>query len=111
MPLVNVASSAELESAEAKPHLMGCWTKIGVYGDGSCPELKSFVHCRNCLVYSDAGAKLIDRALPPNYRQEWTQHFAQEKRLTEAGSASVILFRIQSEWLAMPTHSFQEVAE
>jgi len=82
-----------------------------VYGDGSCPELRSFIHCRNCPVYSSAGARLIDRPLPPNYRQEWSQYFAKENRLAETGSASVILFRIQKEWLAMPTHSFQEVAE
>ena len=32
-----------------------CWNRIGVRGDGSCPELKQYVHCRNCPVYS-AGA-------------------------------------------------------
>jgi chemotaxis-related protein WspD len=89
----------------------GCWSNYGVYGDGSCVELHKFVHCRNCPVYSAAGVRLIDQPLPPNYRQEWTQHFAQEKRLPEAGNASAILFRIQNEWLALPTHSFQEVAE
>ncbi|HZR19523.1 MAG TPA: chemotaxis protein CheW [Verrucomicrobiae bacterium] len=89
----------------------GCWSQIGVYGDGSCPELRKFVHCRNCPVYSAAGVQLIDRPLPPNYRREWAQHFAEERRITEAGSVSVILFRIRHRWLALPTHSFQEVAE
>ena len=32
-----------------------CWNRIGVRGDRSCPELKQYVHCRNCPVYS-AGA-------------------------------------------------------
>ena len=31
--------------------------------------------------------------------------------MAEAGSASVILFRIQQRWLALPTHTLQEVAE
>jgi chemotaxis-related protein WspD len=82
-----------------------------VYGDGSCPELQKFVHCRNCPVYSEAGVRLIDRPLPPNYRHEWTQHFAAGKRFAEPGNASAILFRIQNGWLALPTHSLQEIAE
>lgn len=89
----------------------GCWSQIGVYGDGGCLELRKFVHCRNCPVYSAAGLRLLDKALPPDYRREWTQHFAQERRLPETGNASVILFRIQNDWLALPTRNFQEVAE
>jgi chemotaxis-related protein WspD len=96
---------------EAELEVKACWSDIGVHGDGSCPELQKFVHCRNCPVYSAAGLRLIDRSLPPGYRNEWTRHFAKEKRVPEAGNASAILFRIQSEWLALPTHSFQEIAE
>ncbi len=33
-----------------------CWNRIGVRGDGSCPELKRHIHCRNCPVYSAAAA-------------------------------------------------------
>ena len=84
---------------------------MGVYGNGSCAELRKVFHCRNCPVYSAAGVRAIDRPLPPNYRLEWSQHFAEEKRLPEQGNASAILFRIHREWLAMPTHTFQEVAE
>ena len=91
--------------------MTGCWSNYGVYGDGTCAELRQFVHCRNCPVYSSAGVRLLDRPLPPNYRNEWTQHFAQEKRFAEAGGASAILFRIQNEWFALPTHTLQEVAE
>ena len=29
-----------------------CWNRIGVNGDRSCPELTSFVHCRNCPVFA-----------------------------------------------------------
>jgi chemotaxis-related protein WspD len=98
-------------AAESPAPVTGCWSSSGVYGDGSCPELQQFVHCRNCPVYSAAGVRLIDRPLPPNYRHEWTQHFADEKRFAEVGNASAVMFRIQGEWLALPTHSFQEVAE
>lgn len=96
---------------ESELQLIACWNDSGAYGDGSCAELQRFVHCRNCPVYSAAGARLLDRPLPENYRQEWTQHFAEEKSMPEVGNESVVLFRIQSEWLALPTHTFQEIAE
>ncbi|HSU53329.1 MAG TPA: chemotaxis protein CheW [Candidatus Dormibacteraeota bacterium] len=106
-PIIDMAAPEPETPAE----LTGCWGTAGVYGDGSCPELSTVVHCRNCPVYSAAGVRLIDRPLPVNYRQEWTEHFARSRPLTELGTASLVVFRIQNEWLAMPTHNFQEVAE
>lgn len=97
--------------ADTQLQLAACWSDSGVYGNGSCLELQKFVHCRNCPVYSAAAVRLLDRPLSDNYRQEWTRHFSEERRLPEAGNTSVILFRIQTEWLALPTHSFQEIAE
>ena len=88
-----------------------CWNKIGVYGNGSCGELTQFIHCRNCPVYSHAGALLLNRALPPGYRREWTEHFALEKTRGAAAKNSALLFRLSNEWLALPTQAFQEVAE
>lgn len=88
-----------------------CWHQIGIYGDGSCPELTQFVHCRNCPVYSRAGLELLDRAPPPEYRREWTEHFAREKKLAAPRKRSVVVFCIGEEWLALPTPVFQEVAE
>jgi chemotaxis-related protein WspD len=112
IPAVNAPGPAGVAApTEADLVITACWSDTGVYGDGSCQELHRFVHCRNCPVYSAAGVKLIDRPLPHSDRQEWTQHFAKEGRVSEAGNASAILFRIQGDWLALPTHIFQEVAE
>jgi chemotaxis signal transduction protein len=88
-----------------------CWHKIGVYGDGSCPELARFIHCRNCPVYSEASLQLLDRPLPAEYRREWTAHFSREKQLPLPARTSALLFRLAAEWLALPTYAFQEVAE
>jgi chemotaxis-related protein WspD len=88
-----------------------CWQNIGVYGDGSCRELQKFVHCRNCPVYSHAALRLLERPLPEHYRADWTTHFAKEQRLSPPVKTSAVLFRINAEWLALPTHAFQEVAE
>ena len=88
-----------------------CWNEIGVYGEKSCAELKSFVHCRNCPVYSAAGVKLLERDLPVQYRQERTVHYAVQKPYREASRSSVVVFRLAAEWLALPTWLLQEVAE
>jgi chemotaxis-related protein WspD len=91
--------------------IVDCWNKIGVSGDGSCRELAAFVHCRNCPVYSAAGASLLDQALPADYRRNWTEHFSREKSNATPAKNSVVIFRIGAEWLALPTVAFQEVAE
>jgi len=91
--------------------LNDCWNTIGLRGDRSCSRLEEIIHCRNCPDYSAAGVQLFNQALPAAYRQEWTQHFAQPKKLLGSGRTSVLLFRIGSEWLALPTPVFQEVAE
>jgi chemotaxis-related protein WspD len=95
----------------AEVDLRTCWSEIGVQGDGSCPKLQEFIHCRNCPVYSNAGVQLLNRPLPPDCRREWTEHFARKKKTAAPARISVVLFRIESEWLALPTPAFQEVAE
>lgn len=89
-----------------------CWKSIGVIGgDQTCAELKQFVHCRNCPVYAEAGAKLLDRALPAGYRELWTRRLAERKADAAAGKKSVVIFRIGGDWLALPTQVFLEVTE
>jgi chemotaxis-related protein WspD len=99
--------AAPAPAAEFRP----CWGEIGVYGKGTCPELRAFVHCRNCPIYSNAGARLLDRDLPRDYRDKWTAHFAIQKRAAAPANTSALLFRLGAEWLALPTAAFQEVAE
>lgn len=88
-----------------------CWHKIGVNGDGTCRELEQFIHCRNCPVYSSAGTRLLDRDLPANYRREWTELFSRKKPIAVPGKVSIVIFRIDTEWLALPIPVFQEVVE
>ena len=88
-----------------------CWNKIGVRGDSSCPELEKYIHCRNCPVYSAAAVELLDGNPPADYLAFWTRHVAQEKKLEDIDSHSVVIFRIGAEWLALPTSVFKEVAE
>jgi len=89
----------------------GCWQRIGIEGDQSCPELPQHIHCHNCPVYSAAAVQFLDRPIAPEYRREWTEHFAREKRIATPAKISAVIFRIGPEWLALPTQAFQEVAE
>lgn len=97
-----------------------CWNEIGVMGDHSCPQLKTFIHCRNCTVYSEAGRGLLDREVPLGYIDEWTELFAHAKiaptefqleSTTEETekSISVLVFRLGVEWLALPAKLFIEI--
>src|ERR1043165_9076046 len=98
-------------SEHAIDHHDACWQSIGVYGNGECRELQKFVHCRNCPVYSKSALQLLERPLPANYRAEWAAHFAKEQTPSPPVRTSAVLFRINAEWLALPTIAFQEVAE
>ncbi len=87
-----------------------CWNRIGIQGDGTCPELAVYIHCRNCPVYSAAAATFLDRELPQVQIADWTRHFAQEKPAFEAETVSVVLFRLGVEWFALPVTIFQEIS-
>lgn len=91
--------------------IRACWNEIGVHGNGSCRELQRFVLCRNCPVYSGAGARILDRPAPPEYRRECKEHFARDRPLAPPHKHSAVIFRLNAEWLALPTEAFQEVAE
>jgi chemotaxis-related protein WspD len=87
-----------------------CWNRIGVRGDGSCPELKQYVHCRNCPVYSAGAADLLDADAPAGYFADRTTHFAKQAHAEEGETRAVVIFRVASEWLALPTSVVIEVA-
>ena len=88
-----------------------CWNSIGVHGDGSCPELERHVHCHNCPVYSQAALGLLRGDAPAGYREEWTAHFARPKHVEDTDTQTVVIFRLGSEWLALPMLAVTEVAD
>lgn len=94
----------------SRPAINDCWNKIGVWGDGSCPELQRYIHCRNCPVYTAAATELLDGPLPAGYLTEWTRHFAEKQQVVESGRHSVVITRIAEEWFALPTALLVEVA-
>ena len=62
-----------------------CWNRIGVTGDRSCPELNTFVHCRNCPVFAAAARAFFDRPAPEGYLAEWSRWLADSDGLRPRG--------------------------
>jgi len=98
-------------AAIVKPGDDGCWRVIGVGGDASCPELRTYVHCRNCPVYTAAGRRLFERPSPTEYVAEWTAFLAQAKVRAAARTLAVLVFRVGGEWLGLDATDVVEVAE
>jgi len=91
--------------------LHACWNHIGIWGDGSCAELKQAIHCRNCPVYSSAAATLLDREVDSTYLAQAAQAVRAERQTNTRETDSVVIFRLGAEWLALPAAVFQEVCE
>ena len=123
----NVATTGATDGNRLGGHIPGqddCWNKIGISGDQSCPELRTFVHCRNCPVFASAARTFFDRAAPEGYLAEWSRWLAASDNRDARGDAggdlasgirsrsegiSVLVFRLGPEWLAFRTHAVAEV--
>ena len=90
-----------------------CWNRIGVWSrqGASCPELKDCVHCRNCAHYSTAGRLMLERAVPEDYREQWTQRLATPKQTAATAGNSALLFRLGDEWFALGSRCVSEVTQ
>ena len=88
-----------------------CWTSIGVWGDGTCPELPRVSHCRNCEVYAASGRRLLDRPAPVDYIESWTALLAEEKSTAQAVTVPHLVFRVGGAWFAFPATSLREITE
>jgi chemotaxis-related protein WspD len=97
-----------------------CWNRVGVMGDRSCDQLADVIHCYDCPVYAAAGDSLLERAPTQKYLNEWIEILSdtpttvedteQEGALVRTADAlSVMIFRIDNEWLCLPVSTLQEV--
>jgi chemotaxis-related protein WspD len=86
-----------------------CWKRIGTWGDRSCVELKPQLHCRNCDVYSSGAARLLDAEVSAADLAQRAEHYAAPKAAERSGTVAVVIFRIATEWLALPASIWREV--
>jgi chemotaxis-related protein WspD len=54
-------------------------------------------------------ASLFDRPLPDDYRREWTAQVAERRETQVRHTQSVLVFRIGTEWLSLPTGLLEAV--
>ncbi len=106
-------------------HGEGCWHRIGVSGDRSCPELSTFVHCRNCPAFAAAARGFFDRPAPEGYLGEWSTWLAdsdgqgprgegrgedeEDDAVAQREGVSLLIFRLGAESLAFRTRTVAEV--
>jgi chemotaxis-related protein WspD len=94
----------------SQPVIDDCWNRIGVRGDRSCSELEEHVHCRNCPVQRAVAAELLAHHVPDDYITQWTEHVSRPAQQADRETASVVIFRIGAEWLALPAVAIQEIS-
>jgi len=100
--------SAERSVIQPMPE---CWSRIGVAGDRSCPELEQFIHCRNCPVLAEAARGFFDRDAPDGYLEQWAAILERPEEQADPDAVSMLVFRIGPEWLSLETESLVEVTE
>lgn len=88
-----------------------CLNRTGVFGDGSCPRLGEYIHCRNCPEFAAIGRTLFHREVPPEILDERTAAACTPAAGETPGTLAVIVFRLMDEWLALPAACLQEVTE
>ncbi|MEI6240555.1 MAG: chemotaxis protein CheW [Planctomycetia bacterium] len=86
-----------------------CWRRIGVTGDRSCPELETYIHCRNCPVLAEAARTFFDREAPEGYLEAWSRILEEPEVVVDPDATSVLVFRVGREWMALPTVSLVEI--
>ncbi len=90
-----------------------CWKRIGVWGNEEprCERLETVIHCRNCEVFTQAGRNLLERALPEAYKDEWGSILLKKKGKEAAGTIAVVVFRVETEWMALGAGLFAEIID
>jgi len=97
------------QPANVEAPMPQCWRIVGVAGDRSCPELETFIHCRNCPVLAEAARTFFDRGAPAGYLEDWQAILEEPTAAVEAGTTSVLVFRLEKEWFALPAQVLVEV--
>lgn len=57
------------------------------------------------------GSNLLNRPHPEGYTEEWIESLKQPSADENIQHLSLLIFRIKTEWLALPSHSIKEVTE
>ena len=87
-----------------------CWRRIGTGGDRSCPKLKDCLRCRNCEVYTQAAATVLDSLSAGALWDSAADNTSDAAGgVDRSAGQSLLIFRVGDEWLALPTAALGEV--
>lgn len=97
----------------SKASIEDCWNTSGVYAPVGerCEKLQTFLHCRNCPHFIEAGRALLGRELDPGYRQELTGIFSREKQSAHRKTFSAFVFKAGIEWFGLASSVIKEIVE
>lgn len=88
-----------------------CWSRIGVRGDKSCPQLRQHIHCRNCPTYGAVGAAILDARSADTDCTAFSGASASPAAPRAEQVLSVMTFRLGAESFGLPVRSCREVIE
>jgi len=88
-----------------------CWSRIGIAGNHSCPELVRVIHCRNCAVFTRAARQALDRPAPADYLEQWAERVAAAAERDGGEVLSTVVFRLGGTCVALPTSVFIEAVD
>ena len=108
-PIQNATLKMTEDESVSENRALDCWRVIGVGGDRSCPELETYIHCRNCPVMANAAEAFFNRAPPDGYLDEWRRVLETTSENTESSGLSVLVFRLADEWFSLAAESLTEV--
>jgi chemotaxis-related protein WspD len=113
MSKTTVTEDNKIPEKTADIELDDCWNKVGVWGNKTtrCPKLKDVIHCRNCEIYSIAGRTVLERKIPDKYEEKWAAVYSKSKKEKISGTESITIFRLGSEWMALPTKIIEEITD
>ena len=99
-----------MKSYSEQSEIKDCRKEIGVDGDGTCPKLSDYIHCRNCPVFARLGRRLLDRKPPENYSAQWSEILDSQRESEDAKyGETVVEFRISDQFLAVPVSIVKDV--
>jgi chemotaxis-related protein WspD len=90
-----------------------CWRSIGSWGKQQprCERLAQLAHCVNCDVYQTAGRRMLDRAPPGGYLEEWREALARPLEVASTTADSYVVFERGPYWFALQTRLLQHAAD
>lgn len=103
-----VPVSHEPEQEPTASPVETCWSTMGVFGRGDCPELQRFVHCRNCPTMVNAGRSVFGRPQPSGYQTELTTN--RNARGVETSSmVQSFVFRSGRRWFGVESEFIEKI--